>query len=269
MKYVYLSTLILSFVTSALADERLQVAEYRADVDDIAWRVGDETSAIRSGDGVTEPWGLSQQRFGSSVEAVGQIGRYRLSSILDIYQKHGFIGTEPYARETGFSAGPTLSFSPNSLTQLFVSLAQEQVPDNTNRARWGGDSLTQRTGLRQTWYLARRKAHITLDYGFEQGDTDSLYDDRRSHGIVFSSRFPLFWGLSARIQADYAHNSYLDYLGVNQVQSDKQLFQASINRSFTERLYGEFKFSYLNEDFDDAELSYRRYAWGLNLRYKY
>ena len=269
MKYVYLSTLILWFVSGALADEPLQIAEYRADVDDLVWRIGTETDAPKVGDGVVEPWGLSQQRVSGSLRAVDQAGPYPLSGILDIYQRYRFSGAEAYSTETGFSAGPSLSLSPDSVTQLFVSLSQEQVRDDIDTARWGGDSYTQRTGLRQTWYLARHRARITLDYGFEQSDVDDLYDDRRSHGLVLSSRFPLFWGLSARIHADYAHNSYLDYLGFNDVSSDKQLFQASINRSFTERLYGEFRFSYLNEEFDDSELSYRRYSWGLNLQYRY
>lgn len=269
MKYVYLSSLLLSFATMSMAGEPVQIAQYQADVDDVVWRVGTEADNTRFGDGVTKPWGLSQQRASTSMEAAGQLGRYRLSSILDIYQHHGFSGAETYDVGTGFTAGPGLSLTPNSITRLFVSLSQEQVRDDIDAARWGGDSATQRTGLRQTWFLARRRAQITLDYGFERGDTEDIYDDRRSHSIVLSSRFPLFWGLSARINADYAHNSYLEYLGINDVNSDKQLFQASINRSFTERLYGEFQFSYLNEKFDDSELSYRRYSWGLNLRYQY
>ncbi|MDA9982940.1 hypothetical protein N9H39_09480, partial [Gammaproteobacteria bacterium] len=85
----------------------------------------------------------------------------------------------------------------------------------------------------------------------------------------FNSQFPLFWGLGARLQANYALNSYDDYRGVSGVDSNKKLFQAAINRSFSQRLFGEFQFSYLDEDFDETELSYRRYVWGLNLRYKY
>lgn len=267
MKYVYLSTLFLLFAGNSMADEPLQVAEYQADVDDVVWRVGTETGDAGFGNGVTEPWGL---QVGNSAHTVGRVmGSHHVSGFLDIYQQLGFSGTEAYDVETRLSAGPGLSLTPDSITQLFVSLSEDQVRDDLRIARWGGDSTTQRTGLRQTWYLARRKAKITLDYGFERSNAEELFDDRRSHGLVLSSRFPLFWGLSARIHADYAHNSYLYYLGANDVKSDKQLFQASVNRSFTERLYGEFQFSYLNEQFDDSKLSYQRYSLGLNLRYRY
>ena len=269
MKYVYLSALMLSFATGSIADERLQVAQYKADVDDVVWRVGTETEDVRFGDGVTEPWGLEQQQLNTSLEASGRLGSYRLSGILDIYQHQSRSSTDTHEVGTGLYAGSGLSVSPNSLTQLFVSLSQQQVREQTDAGTWGGDSFNRRAGLKQTWYMARRRAHITLDYGLEQGDTENLYQDRRSHSIVLSSKFPLFWGLSARINADYAHNTYQDYLGAADVSSDTQLFQASINRSFSERLYGEFQFSYLNEDFDDSELSYRRYSWGMNLRYKY
>ena len=125
------------------------------------------------------------------------------------------------------------------------------------------------TGLSQTWFFSRRRAQITLGYGFEQNVTEDLYDDLRAHSVIFRSRFPLFLGLSARIHADYAHNSYENYLGYNDVGSARKLFQASIDQSFGRRLLGELRFSYTDEDFDDSDLSYRRSVWGLNLKYKY
>lgn len=253
----------------AQAADTLDVAEYRADVDDVAWRVGSETENVDFGDGVTEPWGLSEQQTAASIERRGRFGPYRLSGVFDIYHRQSTSALQPYDQESGLSVGPRFSFTPNSFTQLFVSLSREQALDEINHGPWGGDSFTQRTGLSQTWYLARPRAQITLGYGFGRGETEDLYADLRSHSVVFSSRFPLFWGLSARIQADYAQNAYRDYLGVSEVDSEKQLFLAGINRAFTQRLYGEFQFSYLNEDFDDANLSYRRYVWGLNLRYRY
>lgn len=269
MRYVYFLALILLFAIRAQATDQLQVAEYRADVDDVAWRVGNETGSVRFGDGVTEPWGLREQQATTSIETGGRFGPYRLTGIFDIYHRQSISASQPYEQESGVSVGPRFSFTPNSFTQLFISLSREQALDELSHDRWGGNSFTQRAGLSQTWYLARPKAQITLGYGFEQGDTQDLYEDLRSHSVVFSSRFPLFWGLSARIQADYAHSAYRDYLGVSEVDSDKQLVLAAINRAFTQRLYGEFQFSYLNEDFDDTDLSSRRYVWGLNLRYRY
>ncbi len=246
----------------------MQVAEYRADVDDVSWRVG-ENGNLYFGDGVTEPWGLSKRQAATSIETESGVGPYRLTNIFDLYHGQSSSALSPYAQQSSLSVGPKFSFVPNSFAQLFVSLSRRQILDERSYGSWGGDSFTQKAGLSQTWFLARRKAQITLGYGFEQGDTEDLYNDLRSHSVVFSSRFPLFWGLSARIQADYAHNTYQDYLGASDANSESQLFLAGINRAFSERLYGEFQFSYLNEDFDDADLSYRRTVWGLNLRYQY
>ena len=201
VRYVYFLAFILLFAIQAQATEPIQVAEYRADVDDIAWRVGTETEHVPFGDGVTEPWRLSDQQTTTSVEAGRRFGPYRLSGIFDIYHRQSTNLGQPYEQETGLSVGPKFSFTPNSFTQLFVNLSREQVFDDINYGPWGGDSFTQRTGLNQTWYLARPKAQITLGYGFEQGDTEDLYKDLRGHSVVFSSRFPLFWGLSARIRA--------------------------------------------------------------------
>ena len=268
VRYVYFLTFVLLFPAHAHATGPLQVAEYRADVDDVAWRVG-ENGNLYFGNGVTEPWGLSRQQATSSVEKESQVGPYSLTSAFDLYQGQSSSALSPYAQRSGLSVGPRFSFLPNSFTQLFVSLSRRQMLDETYHDPWGGDSFTQGTGLSQTWFLARRKAQITLGYGFEQGDTEDLYDDRRSHSVVFSSRFPLFWGLSARIQANYAHNTYQDYLGTNGANSEKQLFLAGIHRAFSQRLYGEFRFSYLNEDFGNTDLSHRRTVWGLNLRYQY
>ena len=268
MRHVYFLAFVLSIPMLAQATEPLQVAEYRADVDDVAWRVG-ENGSVYFGDGVTESWGLSKHRVTTSVEVEGGVGPYRLTNIFSLHHEQSSSALSPYSQQSGLSVGPKFSFLPSSITQLFVSLSRRQMLDEANYDPWGGNSFSQKTGLSQTWFLARRKAQITLGYGFEQGDTEDLYDDRRSHSVVFSSRFPLFWGLSARIQADYAHNTYQDYLGTNGASSEKQLFLAGINRAFSQRLYGEFQFSYLNEDFDDTDLSYRRYVWGLNLRYRY
>ena len=268
MRYVYFLAFIFLFPVHVQATGPLQVAEYRADVDDVTWRVG-ENGNFYFGDGVTEPWGLSKQQAITSIETESRVGPYHLNNVFDLYQEQSSSALSPYTQQSGLSIGPKFSFLPNSFTQLFVSLSQRQMLDETSYDPWGGDSLKQKAGLSQTWFSARRKAQITLGYGFEQGDTEDLYDDLRSHSVVFSSRFPLFWGLSARIHADYAHNTYQDYLGTSEATSEKQLFLAGIHRAFTERLYGEFQFSYLNKDFDDTDLSYRRAVWGLNLRYRY
>lgn len=269
MRLVFLFASVLFFSLRAEATQGLQVAEYRADVDDVAWTVGVETGRLRSGDGITEPWGLTEEESKSFLEKGFRIGSYRLSAIFDLYRSHDTIAAEPYKTESQVSLGPKLYFSPDSFAQLFYSFARDDVNDGVNSSRWGGDSIAQRSGLSQTWYLARRRAQITLGYGFEQSETEDLYDDLRAHSVIFSSRFPLFWGLSARIYADYAQNSYDNYLGAGDVGSDRKLFLASIDQSLGRGLLGELRFSYMDEDFDDAELSYRRYVWGLNLKYSY
>lgn len=268
MRYAFLTTFLLAAVSVQAAD-RIELAQYQADVDDVVWQVGVDGGDAGFGDGVNESWGLQYNQVSGSVERKFKLGSYRLSGIFDIYHRQSLAGTEFYDSENAVSFGPGFSFTPNTATQFFYSLSEEQSQDDLSTARWGGDSSSQRTGLSQTWFFARQRAQITLGYEFEQGDTEDIYDDLRAHSVVFSSRFPLFWGLSARLKADYAQNSYLDYLGSSDVESDRQLFQATIDHSFTRRLYGEFQFSYLNEEFDDADLSYRRYVWGLNLRYRY
>ena len=269
MRYAFLTTFLLAAVSVQAAD-RIELAQYQADVDDVLWQVGVDSEDTGFGDGVSEPWGLQQNEISGSIERRFKLGPYRLSGMFDIYHRQSFTGTAPYDTENAVSFGPGFSFTPNTVTQLFYSLSQEQSQDGVvGRERWGGDSSSQRTGLSQTWFFARQRAQITLGYEFEQSDTEDIYDDLRAHSVVFSSRFPLFWGLSARLNADYAQHSYVDYLGAGDAESDRQLFQATIDHSFTRRLYGEFQFSYLNEEFDDADLSYRRYVWGLNLRYRY
>ena len=269
MRPVFLFASILMFAMRADAAGGIQVAEYRADVDDIAWNVGVETQDIRSGDGVTEPFGLTGVETTGTAERGFNLGSYRLSGMFDLYHRQNSAADQAYDTEAKFSVGPKFYFSPNSVARLFYSLEQDQALDDSSSGRWGGDSFARRTGLSQTWHFARRRAQITLGYGFEQSETEDIYDDLSAHSVIFNSRFPLFWGLGARIQANYAQNSYDDYLGVGGVDSNKKLFQAAINRSFSQRLLGEFQFSYLDEDFDETELSYRRYIWGLNLRYKY
>lgn len=269
MKHLIPLALFMLLSSPIQAAEKIMVAQYLADVDDVSWRVGSDAETPGFSDGVTEPWGLSDHQAGSTFQQGLQLGNYRLSGVFDIYHRQSYAGESAYNRESAVTIGSGFQFSPNSITRLFHSLSDEQAMDEANRSRWGGDSQTQRTGLTQTWYFARRKAHISLGYEFEHSETEDLYDELRGHSIVLSSRFPLFWGLSARIQADYAHNSYQEFLGAEEVDSNKQLFRAAIDRSLSRRLYGELQFSYLNEDFEDAELSYSRYVWGLNLRYKY
>lgn len=269
MKRVYILFALLTVTPPLQAAGGIQLAEYRADVDDVTWSVGTQSVDLGFGDGITEPWGLTGAGASSYVEKGIRLGSYRLYGGFDILNRQSFSGAQLYDTENTVSVGPRFAFSPNTFTNLFYSLGQGQSLDDLNRDRWGGDSSTQRAGLTQTWFLARRKANITLGYGFEQSETEDLYQDLRAHSLAFSTKFPLFWGLSARIQADYALNTYDDYLGAGEVESDRQMFRAAINREFSRRLYGEFRFSYLNEEFDDTELSYRRYVWGLNLRYRY
>lgn len=228
MRIVFLFASVLLISLRAVASEGIQVAEYRADVDDVAWSAGVEAD--------------------------------------DLYRDNDNAATED---DGTFSIGPRLYYSPNSFTQLYYSLEQDAVGDGFYSGRQGGDSNAHRTGLSQTWYFARRRAQITLGYGIEQSVTEELYDDLRAHSVIFRSRFPLFLGLSARIHADYAHNSYDNYLGFNDVGSARKLFQASIGQPLGRGLLGELRFSYMDEDFDDSDLSYSRYVWGLNLKYRY
>ena len=130
MRYVFFLTFILLFLVHAQATEPLQVVEYRADVDDVTWRVG-ENRDLYFGDGVTEPWGLGKQQAATSVETDSRIGPYRLTNVFDLYQGQSSRALSPYAQQSGLSIGPKFSFLPNSFTQLFVSLSHRQMLDET------------------------------------------------------------------------------------------------------------------------------------------
>ena len=228
MRIVLLFALVLMSSLRAIAAGEIQVAEYRADVDDVEWSAG--------------------------VDAVEHL-----------YDDADSITST----DSGFIIGPRHHFSPNSFAQLFYSQDPGREEKDLYSGLWAADSSAQRTGLSQTWYFARRRAQITLGYGFEQSVNEDLSDDFRAHSLIFSSRFPLFLGLSARIQANYVHNSYDNYLGYSDVGSDTRLFQASIDQPLGHGLLGELRFSYTDENFDDSDLSYSRYVWGLNLKYRY
>jgi hypothetical protein len=233
MRILLLLTAFALISLRASASEEIQVAEYRADVDDVAWSVG-----VDSG---------------------------------DLYSTKGNLAL--YSNDPDNEViGPRLYSTPNSFAQLYYYGLDREDDEYDLYSVYAlrGESSSQRTtGLSQTWFFARKRARITLGYEFEQSETDQLYDDLRAHSVIFRSRFPLFWGLSARINADYAHNTYDNYLGFSDIGSDRTLFQASIDQSLGKGLLGELKFSYTDEDFGDSDLSYRRYVWGLNLKYKY
>ena len=174
--------LFLLTTTGGLAvAAEFQVAEYRADVDDLVWNLGSQpgTPAYPAADADVE--GVQE----SSRLVYGlELGTYQFPEIFDQYQS--ISNGENNPPEDAITLGPTIQFSPNSVAQLFYSDEQDQGAETPEI----GDSFARRAGLTQTWYLARRQARITLGYEFERSETDDVYDDLQAHSVVFSSRFP-------------------------------------------------------------------------------
>ena len=268
MKYRNARIPILSIVSLLVAmptvADTMIVAEYRADKDASAVFDAKATNL-----GVEHPWGVKQQSVNGSFGRDFKLGRHKLFGFFDISQSQLYASDSLYGIDHSIKVGPALSFTPNTSTHFFYGLNQAEVLREYTGPRRGGDSTAQRTGLAHAWYDLGRGAEITLGYEFEQRSLEDRYDDRRAHSINLSGRFPLFWGMRAEVEADYARNSYYDYRDAGAAESSRQLLRAAVDRAISERLYGELQFSYLTEEFDDAELSYRRQIWGLNLRYRY
>ena len=265
----------VAWFSSVMAGEAIQVAEYRADTDPARIAPGITRDIVNAselrigGPSVDYPWETNRKEFIEGYEGSLLLGRHTLSGVLDVRQSQGLGVSAPLRFSQSVIFGPKYAFSPRFETLLYRGYDRDDVMDAEVGLGRYGESDTTRTGLAQIIYLADRRAAIRLGYEFEQANRQDLYTDGYGHSLNVSGRFPLFWGLRASVEADYGRFSYPEYEGVADTASNRHQFRAAISHSLTERLHGGMQYSYLNEDFDDAPLSYQRHTWGLNFRYDY
>lgn len=268
-----------TWIAAGASAAPLVVAEYRADLDatviersDSSLKTGLEVGQVTGLEEFDEyqPLGLIGSELGGSVELPFVFRGTAFTGILDFRQRQTFWADRPYAQSHSVAFGPSVSLRAGSETRFYYGYERESLANDIYGLPDPGDNETTRTGLAQIWHLGRRNAEIRLGYEFARADREPLFEDRRGHSVNVSSRFPLFWGLRASVAADYSRLMYPEYGGGFDLQSDRTHLRAAISRSFGGRFYGGMHISYLDEEFDEeSPLSYRRHAWGLNLRYDY
>jgi len=260
------------FISSYASAGDLILAEYRGDqalTETAAWEASvntNERAALAEGRW-GQPASLRIQEISSSLQHDVPVGGFRLSGALDITHRQSYWVGEPYSRSYSVRFGPKFALSPASVFHLYYGFDQDATQRHSLGR--GTDTDSTRTGLAHTWYLFGKNAEIRLGYEFEQGSQEDRYDDMQGHSINVSGRFNLFWGMNARLEADYSRVSYPEFAGQFGLESDRREFRAILSRSFGERLYGDLHYSYSDEDFDQSAPFQRRRTWGLNFRYEY
>ncbi len=273
--FLALSGMLLCYLGSAVADDRITVAEFRADRDlepkraplSPLWTTDlytvEETQLSQT---ASDPLLLTNRELGGTWQRAILPGSRALSAVFDYKYQQTLWGDRPYRHTQSFRFGPSFSAATGSVTRLYYGVTQDYIAQDT---RLTGDVERMRTGLAQTWYLGARDAELQLGYEFEQGPREQLYERMQGHRINVSGSFPLAWGFNADLAAGYSRYTYPESNGSLELQSDRLNVNAGISRMFSTRLSGSLQFNYADEEFDDSPLSYRRHTWGLNLRYRY
>ncbi len=273
-----LSGMLLCFFGSAVAEDQITVAEFRADRDLVPKRpplspvwttnlysVEETQISPTAGD----PLLLTNRELGGTWQRAILPGSSVLSAVFDYKYRQTLWGDRPYRRIQSFRFGPSFSAAPGSVTRLYYGMTQDYIAQDIGLYGVAGDVDRLRAGLAQTWYLGAQDAELQLGYEFEQGTSEELYERMQGHRINISGSFPLAWGFNADLGAGYSRHSYPEPNGVLELQSDRLSVNAGISRIFSTRLSGSLQFKYADEEYDDAPLSYRRHTWGLNFRYRY
>ena len=262
------------------ADDRLTVAEYRADVDLAPIRAplsprwtaelysSEETRLSRPAEDLLF---LTNQELGGTLQRPVLLGTWaRFIAVLDYKYQHNLWGDQIYRRSQSFKLGPSFFLTTNSVTSLYYGVVQDSFSRDVLSHRLNSEAERLNTGLAQTWYFADRDAEVRLGYEFEQGTSEEFYERMYGHHFNLSGRFPLLWGFNADLAAGYSRQIYPEYYnGSFALQSDRLSFNAGISRTFSRRLSGKLLFIYADNEFEDTPLSYRQHVWGLNLRYEY
>lgn len=275
---IALSGMLWCFLGSAVADDQITVAEFRADRDlmpkspplSSVWTTDlytiEETQLFET---TGDPLLMINRELGGTWQRAILPGSQSLSAVFDYKYQQTLWADRPYRYTQSFRFGPRFSAAPGSVTRLYYGVTQDYVAEDIGVYGVTGDVDRLRTGLAQTWYLGARDAELQLGYEFERGTSEELYERMQGHRINVSGSFPLGWGFNADLTAGYSRHTYPEPSGTLDLQSDRLSVNASISRMFSRRLSGSLRFNYADEEFDDAPLSYRRHTWGLNLRYRY
>lgn len=172
-------------------------------------------------------------------------------------------------RATGheLTFGPKITFTKDSAAYLYFRNGRDGVTAPGFKLRSYGDEL-DRAGLAQIWRIADR-GQFRIGYEFGREPTEDNGYVGRGHRMNLSSRIPLHWGVHARLEADYSRSAYHQDQGTLGFASSRQEYTAGLVGVFGTRFRGSLLFRYADEDFENSVPSYRRTAWGLNLRYTY
>lgn len=262
------------------ANERLMVAEFRADMELVPVRPPLSTHWIadfyssdetRLSQPVEDPLFLRNRKLRSTLRRPVLLGTWaRFLAILDYKYQYNLWGDQIYRQSQSFRFGPSFSLTSNSVTSVYYGITQDSFSRNALSPGLDYDAGRLSTGLAQTWYFADRNGELRLGYEFEQGTSEEFYEHMYGHHLNLSGRFPLLWGFSADLTAGYSRQIYPEYYnGSFTLQNDRLSFNAGISRTFGRRLSGELLFIYADNELEDGPPSYRRQAWGLNFRYKY
>ncbi len=269
---------LLSLLGTAVAGERITVAEFRADRDlaprraplSPVWTTDaytvEETQISHS---ATDPLLLTNRELGGTVQRAIVTGYPTLSAVFDYRYQQAHWGDKPYRFSQSFRFGPSYSASTGTVTRLYYGVAQDYVARDIGLSGASGDVERLSTGLAQTWYLGERDTELHLGYEYEQGTSEDSYERMQGHRINVGGSFPLAWGFNADVAAGYSRYSYPEPNGSLELQSDRLSLKAGISRTFTTRLSGSLRYNYADEEFDDAPFSNRRHTWGLNFRFRY
>ncbi len=274
-----LSGLLLCFPGRAVADDRIMVAEFRADRDLVPKRpplspvwtsdlyTFEETQISQA---ASDPLLLTTRELGGTWQRAILPGAPSLYAVFDYKYQQSLWGDRPYRRTQSVRFGPSFSVAPGFVTRLYYGVTQDAVTQDVGLYGFAGNAERLRTGLAQTWYLGARDAALQLGYEFEQGSSEEIDERMQGHRINVSGTFPLVWGFNADLAADYSRYSYPESNSALALQSDRLSVNAGITRMFSTRLSGSLNFNYADEDFDDEyPLAYRRHTWGLNFKYRY
>ena len=258
----------LGVIASGTANAgQIVLAEFRADSGILP---PSSTPDVASDYDLYHPGNLYSEEVGGSQEQSWTVGKYSLSGVLDWSHRTNYLAGEPYSDEQYLSLGSKFHFGDNSETYLYYGYGQDQLNEGSDLYRGFGDAQTTRTGLFQSLYFADQQARLGVGYEYATGDRNQIYQGLQGHEINVSGDVHIGWGFSAHLEAGYGLYSYNEYEGVQgNLNSARTNMRAGISRNFNPNFSWGLHYSYVDEQFDLADLSQSRHTWGLDLEYRY
>ncbi|MDH3690178.1 MAG: hypothetical protein OEU36_11940 [Gammaproteobacteria bacterium] len=218
-----------------------------------------------------DSWGLHFPTRSESMETYGATLGSTLIGTLDRRYLWTLSDPSGLAMTHDITVGPRIDVADDISTQFYYR--------SSGQGGFGGEmpnirGLNQATeldaaGLAQVWRFTDGGGQLRLGYEFAHDRTEDLRYVKVGHSLNLSGRFPLRWGLHARMAADYSVNTYPEYEGSSDLVSERWGYSAGLVGSFGARFEGGVHYLHTAEEFDDSVPSYGRRGWGLNLRYIY